>query len=187
MELARIIARNAPLGIQVTKEAGRKFGIPAVFSCEPLRRPAPDDSAAAGHLGLTCLGPAGGTERNPRDLVGRLRELVDHAGVTDERRDVGRARLRGERRGALPGRGIGSERAQETAHLPQRDARGGGDRLELARGLLADTLALEVLHQFVQFLGGAQLQQPLLRGDQVLQNAHTSCCVWQVQAAKSDH
>ncbi len=25
MELARIIARNAPLGIQVTKEAGRKF------------------------------------------------------------------------------------------------------------------------------------------------------------------
>ena len=25
MELARIISRNAPLGIQVTKEAGRKF------------------------------------------------------------------------------------------------------------------------------------------------------------------
>lgn len=44
------------------REAGRKFGIPAVFSCEPLRRPAPDDSAAAGQCaappsgGLACAG-----------------------------------------------------------------------------------------------------------------------------------
>ena len=41
MELAAIICRNAPLGIQVTKEAGRKFieaGEQAAIDCVPLIR-----------------------------------------------------------------------------------------------------------------------------------------------------
>jgi enoyl-CoA hydratase/carnithine racemase len=41
MELARIISRNAPLGIQVTKEAGRKFieaGEQAAIAIVPVIR-----------------------------------------------------------------------------------------------------------------------------------------------------
>jgi len=41
MELAAIIARNAPLGIQVTKEAGRKFteaGEEAAIAIVPMIR-----------------------------------------------------------------------------------------------------------------------------------------------------